>query len=54
MPQFYCVYLFIYLFILAMPLACQSSQGRDQTQATAMTVPDAYPIATGEILEIFL
>ena len=34
------IYLSIYLFILAMPKACGSSQASGQTRATAVTTPD--------------
>ena len=31
---------FFFFFFLPVPVSCRSSQARDQTQATAVTVPD--------------
>ena len=42
------VYLIIYFYFLAS--ACSSSQARDQTHATAVTMPSLYTMATGELL----
>ena len=37
------IYLFVYLFILSAPEAYSSSQARDQTHATAVSMPDSPP-----------
>ena len=41
--------LFLVTYILATPMACGSSQARDGTQATAVTVPDPYHQAAREL-----